>query len=77
LAIVTNVGRDAMDAKAPKDERRLCLAKPFWRRRVMRTAKSCGPDASTLAFNLVTMLAHRTGDGGKKADHQGEHEGSR
>jgi hypothetical protein len=49
LAIVTNVGRDAVDAKAPKDERRLCPAKPFGRRRVMRTAKSCGPDASTLA----------------------------
>jgi hypothetical protein len=32
-----------------------------------RTAKSCGPDAPTLTFNLVTMLAHRTGDGGKKA----------
>ena len=31
-----------------------------------RTAKSCGLDTSTLAFNLVTMLAHRTGDGDKK-----------
>jgi hypothetical protein len=31
------------------------------------TVKSCGPDVSTLTFNLVTMLAHRTGDGGKKS----------
>jgi hypothetical protein len=36
--IVTNVGRDAVDAMAHDDERRL-----------LRTAKSCGPDAPTLA----------------------------
>ncbi|MFZ0767155.1 MAG: hypothetical protein WAN01_25055, partial [Bradyrhizobium sp.] len=29
LAIVTNVGRDAVDAEVSKDERRLCPAKPF------------------------------------------------
>jgi hypothetical protein len=34
---------------------------------IWRTAKLCGPDAPTLAFNLVTMLAHRTGDGDNKA----------
>ena len=38
LAIVTNVGRDAVDDFAPEDERRK-----------KRTAKSCGPDAPTLA----------------------------
>ena len=32
-----------------------------------RTAKSCGPDAPTLAFNLAMMLTHHAGDGGKKA----------
>jgi hypothetical protein len=37
LAIVTNVGRDAVDACVPKDERR-----------EKRTAKSCGPDIPTL-----------------------------
>jgi hypothetical protein len=55
FAIVTNAGRDAVDALAPKDERR-----------VKRTAKPCGPDAPTLAFKLSRskLLA---GDGGKKA----------
>ena len=38
LMIVTVAGRDAVDASALKDERR-----------VKRTAKSCGPDAPTLA----------------------------
>jgi hypothetical protein len=37
--------REAMDASGAKDE---CA--------VTRTAKSCGPDASTLAFKLSTML---------------------
>jgi hypothetical protein len=37
LRNVINAGRDAVDADALKDERRL-----------MRTAKSCGPDAPTL-----------------------------
>jgi hypothetical protein len=58
--------RDPVDVVGARDE---CANE--------RTAKSCGFDASTLAFNLVTMLAHRTGDGDKKADHQREHEGSR
>ena len=35
LAVVTDAGRDAMDAKVLQDERRCS-----------RTAKSCGPDAS-------------------------------
>src|SRR5712671_6879579 len=38
LRNVINAGRDAVDADALKDERRL-----------RRTAKSCGPDAPTLA----------------------------
>src|ERR1700732_1287201 len=32
-----------------------------------RTAKSCGPDAPTLAFKWATMLAHCACDGGKQA----------
>jgi hypothetical protein len=41
----------------------------------LRTAKSCGPDASTLAFKLVaaTPLATVT----TKPDHRGDHEGNR
>jgi hypothetical protein len=42
LAIATNAGRDAMDADVLLDEQR-----------VTRTAKSCGPDASTLASSLL------------------------
>ena len=38
LAIVTNAGRDAVDAGGAFDESA-----------VLRTAKSCGPDAPTLA----------------------------
>src|SRR5438045_5233266 len=38
IAIVTNAGRDAVDARVSLDERTL-----------KRTAKSCGPDAPTLA----------------------------
>jgi hypothetical protein len=41
LAIVTNAGRDAVDANGAFDEQH-----------VRRTAKSCGPDASTLASSL-------------------------
>src|SRR3954465_4783331 len=41
----------------------------------MRTAKSCGPDASTLAssFAEVILLATVT----NKPDHRGDHEGNR
>ena len=41
FAIVTDAGRDAVDADGAFDERRL-----------RRTAKSCGPDAPTLASSL-------------------------
>jgi hypothetical protein len=54
FAIVTNVGRDAVDADGADDERRN-----------RRTAKSCGPDAPTLASSL--REATFAGDGGKKA----------
>jgi hypothetical protein len=58
-AHVTNAGRDAVDADGAFDERR-----------VMRTAKSCGPDAPTLASSRrrqPTTVANKPG-------HRGEHE---
>jgi hypothetical protein len=67
LAIVTNVGRDAVDALAAQDERRK-----------KRTAKSCGPDAPMLAFKLATIasaIAPMTVT--KSPAHRGEHEGNR
>jgi hypothetical protein len=48
FAIVTNAGRDAVDAAVSKDER-------CW----LRTAKSCGPDAPTLASSLAERSARR------------------
>jgi hypothetical protein len=45
FAIVTDVRRDAVDAEGADDERRL-----------RRTAKSCGPDASTPASNWRRQL---------------------
>jgi hypothetical protein len=41
IAIVTDAGRDAVDAGGASDEGA-----------GLRTAKSCGPDASTLASSL-------------------------
>jgi hypothetical protein len=41
----------------------------------MRTAKSCGSDASTLAFKSASQVF--AGDGDKKADRREEHEVSR
>jgi hypothetical protein len=43
--------------------------------RVMRTAKSCGPDASTLAFKSVEAISLMTVT--KEPDHRGDHEGNR
>jgi hypothetical protein len=54
LMIVTAAGRDAVDADGAIDERRL-----------MRTAKSCGPDTPTLVSSL--RKATFAGDGGKQA----------
>jgi hypothetical protein len=61
LAIVTDAGRDAVDADAPQDERR-----------VKRPAKSCGPDAPTLVSSLADQ--YPPGDGGKKSPVTGEHD---
>jgi hypothetical protein len=54
LAIVTDAGRDAVDADGAFDERR-----------VMRTAKSCGPDTPTLVSS--SRKATFADDGGKQA----------
>jgi hypothetical protein len=48
LAIVTNAGRDAVDADGADNERRL-----------RRTAKPCGPDAPTLASSVADVSARR------------------
>ncbi len=64
LRNVTNAERDAVDADGAEDEQRR-----------MRTAKSCGPDAPTLASSLREVTF--ADDGGKKAGRRGEHEGSR
>src|SRR5882757_8102975 len=48
LRNVINAGRDAVDADALKDERRL-----------RRTAKSCGPDAPTLESSWRSYLRRR------------------
>ena len=61
LAIVTNAGRDAVDAGGATDER----IELSW-----RTAKTCGPDAPTLASSL---RINPRNDGGKKAGRRGEH----
>jgi len=61
--IVTDVERDAVDADGAFDERRS-----------MRTAKSCGPDASTLASSLRKYPQAMVT---RKPDHQGEREGNR
>ena len=71
LAIVTNAGRDAVDAGGATDER----IELSW-----RTAKTCGPDASTPASSLrkasrpdrARMNQVSADDGDKKADHRGE-----
>jgi hypothetical protein len=64
LAIVTDAGRDAVDADGAFDERR-----------VTRTAKSCGPDAPTLAFKSAQKTAPATVT--NKPGHRGDHEGNR
>jgi hypothetical protein len=58
LAIVTDAGRDAVDVEV------------LLTRALKRTAKTCGPDASTLASSL--RKATSAGDGGKRADLRGE-----
>jgi hypothetical protein len=63
LRNVINAGRDAMDAGGVEDE---CAS--------LRTAKSCGPDASTPASS-VWSNPHATVT--RKPDRRGEHEGNR
>jgi hypothetical protein len=64
LAIVTNARRDAVDAGGASDEG-ACL----------RTAKSRGPDAPTLASKLAQKTAPATVT--KKPGHRGDREGNR
>jgi hypothetical protein len=64
IAIVTDAGRDAVDASGASDEGA-----------GLRTAKSCGPDASTLAFKSAQETAPATVT--IKPDHRGEREGNR
>ena len=63
FAIVTNAGWDAVDADGAFDERR-----------GKRTAKSCGPDASTLASSLRKYPQATVT---KKPDRRGEYDISR
>jgi hypothetical protein len=65
IAIVTDAGRNAVDAGC-------ALTKAL----SLRTAKSCGPDASTLASSSweVSFLGATVT---KKPDHRGEREGNR
>src|ERR1700730_8039235 len=64
FAIVTDVGRDAVDAGCASDEGA-----------DLRTAKSCGPDASTPASSLRKPTPQATVT--RKPDRRGEHEGNR
>jgi len=64
FAIVTDVRRDAVDAGCASDEGA-----------DLRTAKSCGPDASTPASSLRKPTPQATVT--RKPDRRGEHEGNR
>jgi hypothetical protein len=48
-------------------------ARKRWTKRRLRTAKSCGPDAPTLAFKLAMMLRITLAMVARKPGHQGEH----
>jgi hypothetical protein len=63
LAIVTDAGRDAVDAGGAKDESA-----------GMRTAKTCGPDAPTLAASSRRGARATVA---RKPGRRGEHEISR
>ena len=92
IAIVTDAGRDAVDAAAlkhakgsqggvqPVSDRSACR-----RAMLLRTAKSCGPDASTLASSFAeasrpdraqTSYIRKT-TVTTKPDHRGDHEVTR
>jgi hypothetical protein len=59
IAIVTDAGRDAMDASGAADEG-ACL----------RTAKACGPDIPTLISSLADFI--RAATVARKPGHRGE-----
>src|SRR5882724_9374683 len=66
LAIVTNAGRDAVDAAVSGTRVLTNDAMPgeaFWRNRALRTVKTCGPGTPT----LVSSSRAIADDGGKKA----------
>jgi hypothetical protein len=63
LAIVTDAGRDAVDAGGAKDESA-----------DLRTAKACGPDAPTLVSSLRDEAQTTVT---RKPDRRGEHDISR
>ena len=90
--IVTDAGRDAVDAAAfcARWDRRASLKRPVSdqqhadERRLLRTAKSCGPDAPTLASSLRRQVGSTGFDTpypqttvANKPGHRGEHEASR
>jgi hypothetical protein len=58
--IVTDAGLDAMDAGGASDEGARS-----------RMAKACGPDTSVLVSSSREVIP--ADDGGKKADHRGDH----
>jgi hypothetical protein len=64
IAIVTDAGWDAVDASGASDEGA-----------DLRTAKSCGSDASTLASSFAEMIREATVT--RKPDHREEREGNR
>jgi hypothetical protein len=55
-----------MDAGGAKDESA-----------ILRTVKSCGPDASMVGVKLAMMLRITPMTVTNKPDHRGEHEGNR
>src|SRR5882757_3930193 len=63
IAIVTDAGRDAVDADGASDEGTRCGR----RSRVVLTPR---------CWRQV-LRSYPRGDGGKKADHRGDHEGTR
>jgi hypothetical protein len=58
--------RDAMDASGAADESA-----------ILRTEKSCGPDASMVGVKLAMMLRIAPATVTNKPDHRGEREGNR
>jgi hypothetical protein len=83
--IVTNAGRDAVDADGASDEGAASAfakasadwhnaRRSLWRRRVRWTEKSCGPGAPTLVSSWRNFPPATVAN---KPGHRGEHEGNR